>query len=80
MLIFLTCVAVYLMIALITALSFLAQYPWVLSKQDYAAFNHDLRIQVMITGSALSLWLTIASLMGICWPYVYFHRIKETYL
>lgn len=80
MLTFLICLTVYLGITILTVLSFLSQAPWVMSKQDYAVFNHDMRVQVMITGSALSMWLTIAVLVGIFWPYVYFHRIKETYL
>lgn len=77
MLTFLFCLAIYLLIAIVTALSFLCQAPWVLDKVSYAAFHADMRLRILYTGSALSMYLFVAFLMGICWPYTYVSRLWD---
>jgi uncharacterized membrane protein len=77
MLTFLFCLAIYLLIAFVTSLAFLAQSRLVMDKASYASFDADMRIRIMVTGSALSMYLLLAFLMGICWPYTYYCRICD---
>lgn len=79
MLTFLFWVAIYLLIALVTTLSFLAQAPWVLTKESYAQFDHEMRIRIMITGTALGMYVLVACLLGICWPYTYWCRFWDKF-
>ena len=77
MLTFLFCLAIYLLIAFVTALAFLAQSRLVLDKVSYIQFNHDMRLRILCTGSALDMYLLMAFLMGICWPYTYTCRLWD---
>lgn len=79
MLTFLFCLAIYLLIAIITALAFLAQSRLVLDKVSYAQFNAEMRVSIMLTGTAIWTYLAMAFLLGICWPYTYYCRICDLF-
>lgn len=77
MLTFMVCLAIYLLITLVTTLAFLAQSRLVLDKVSYAQFNAEMRVSILLTGSAIWTYLAMAFLLGICWPYTYYCRIRD---